>query len=213
MSTFLVRVDVLRICKFCEVEFDKINMNKRNVCPKCEHIYNKEYRLKNKERIYLQRKKYRELNRGTIKEKKHLAHLGNKEYNNLKSKERYWNNIGHNRELSRQYYQEHKDLWRGYADRRKLERRIDAINRNKLKRTLGQDLTLDEINEMQKQQDNKCFYCDKRLNSYHIEHIIPISKGGEHKSYNIVLACPKCNLSKRDQNPEEFVNKILSEVI
>lgn len=33
---------------------------------------------------------------------------------------------------------------------------------------------------------------------FHIEHIIPCSKGGLTREDNLALACPSCNLSKRD---------------
>ena len=35
--------------------------------------------------------------------------------------------------------------------------------------------------------------------TFHIEHIIPRSKGGESTLENLVLACPGCNLHKADR--------------
>lgn len=32
--------------------------------------------------------------------------------------------------------------------------------------------------------------------TFHIEHIVPISKGGENVEDNLALACPSCNLHK-----------------
>jgi len=33
---------------------------------------------------------------------------------------------------------------------------------------------------------------------------MPLSKGGAHENYNIVVACPKCNMEKRAQHPNEY---------
>lgn len=44
---------------------------------------------------------------------------------------------------------------------------------------------------------------------YHVDHVHPIAKGGSNGRENIVLACRKCNLSKRDRLPIEFAGRLL----
>ena len=44
-------------------------------------------------------------------------------------------------------------------------------------------------------QDRECAYCYQALEEYHVEHIIPLSFGGSNNAANIVLSCPKCNLT------------------
>lgn len=45
-----------------------------------------------------------------------------------------------------------------------------------------------------------CQYCgDGNANSYIVEHIIPAFHGGVARHYNLVLACQKCNTTKRRQ--------------
>lgn len=48
-------------------------------------------------------------------------------------------------------------------------------------------------------QDGKCAYCGSGLQGYHVDHIIPLSKGGSNWPDNICLACPSCNMSKSDR--------------
>lgn len=50
-----------------------------------------------------------------------------------------------------------------------------------------------------------CQYCGKHgvRSSLTIDHIIPKSRGGEDSWQNLVVACPACNLKKRDRTPEE----------
>lgn len=50
---------------------------------------------------------------------------------------------------------------------------------------------------------NRCQYClmHQRLQgaTFHIEHIVPRSKGGRSEPTNLALACPSCNLHKADR--------------
>ena len=47
---------------------------------------------------------------------------------------------------------------------------------------------------------NHCRYCGKRLNKNNrvIDHVIPWSRGGRNGDDNLVLACERCNMKKRD---------------
>ena len=56
-------------------------------------------------------------------------------------------------------------------------------------------------------QDYKCFHCSKELNftdttSVHLDHYIPLSKGGMHCISNLVWSCSFCNISKKDKMPD-----------
>jgi 5-methylcytosine-specific restriction endonuclease McrA len=43
-----------------------------------------------------------------------------------------------------------------------------------------------------------CHICGKKVdpNRWHLEHIVPLSKGGEHSYRNVAVSHPECNLSK-----------------
>lgn len=49
-----------------------------------------------------------------------------------------------------------------------------------------------------------CGLCDIAVDptDYHVDHIIPLAKGGEHSYKNVQLAHPSCNLTKGDKLPE-----------
>lgn len=54
-------------------------------------------------------------------------------------------------------------------------------------------------------QGGKCFWCDRVLGeAFHIDHLIPISRGGTNGPENIVAACAPCNLSKGAKLPLEW---------
>lgn len=56
--------------------------------------------------------------------------------------------------------------------------------------------------EVLKRDSHSCQYCgnNKRLT---LDHVIPVSKGGQHKWDNVVTACEPCNQYKRDRTPHE----------
>lgn len=62
----------------------------------------------------------------------------------------------------------------------------------------------EDILILRQKQDNKCFYCYLSLKDYHVDHKVPLSKGGTNYKRNICLACPKCNLQKHDKTAKEF---------
>jgi 5-methylcytosine-specific restriction endonuclease McrA len=54
--------------------------------------------------------------------------------------------------------------------------------------------------------DNSCAYCGSTAHLI-VEHFIPRAKGGPHTLGNIVPACQRCNVSKRDHDPEDWYRK------
>jgi hypothetical protein len=55
----------------------------------------------------------------------------------------------------------------------------------------------------------KCRYCQKALrnvkNGWHLDHYIPLARGGEHSHANVCVSCPECNVQKSDMMPEHFI--------
>jgi len=57
-------------------------------------------------------------------------------------------------------------------------------------------------------QDNKCFYCESNLKEYKaIEHLIPLSRGGDNYNNNLVYSCKSCNSKKRNKTLKEYAIK------
>ena len=55
-------------------------------------------------------------------------------------------------------------------------------------------------------EDNRCQYCAGIADS--LDHVMPRSRGGLHIWENVVAACRKCNLGKRDRTPDEAGMKL-----
>ena len=50
----------------------------------------------------------------------------------------------------------------------------------------------------------KCVYCGKPANT--VDHLIPKSKGGPDKNWNLVPCCKNCNSSRKDKDLADFLN-------
>ena len=52
-----------------------------------------------------------------------------------------------------------------------------------------------------------CCYCQTTSGKFHIDHIVPVAKGGGDEPSNLVVACQGCNLAKSDMALEEFLRR------
>lgn len=53
----------------------------------------------------------------------------------------------------------------------------------------------------------RCLYCEQLLKkgrSTHIEHLVPVTRGGTNEWFNLVYACQSCNSKKHDKTLAEF---------
>jgi 5-methylcytosine-specific restriction endonuclease McrA len=52
----------------------------------------------------------------------------------------------------------------------------------------------------------KCYYCSDQIDGKdaHVDHVIALSRGGNHASENLAVSCPKCNQSKNNKLPQEW---------
>ena len=57
---------------------------------------------------------------------------------------------------------------------------------------------------------HKCFYCDKEVSAFEVEHMIPKARNGSNRIDNLTLACHDCNQKKGTLTAEEFIEQALS---
>jgi 5-methylcytosine-specific restriction endonuclease McrA len=59
-------------------------------------------------------------------------------------------------------------------------------------------------------KNDQCPYCGEMiLDSGHVDHIYPVSKGGHSTSKNMVRVCIDCNLKKSNLTLTMFIKKYL----
>mgnify|MGYP003402340636 CR=1 FL=1 len=54
--------------------------------------------------------------------------------------------------------------------------------------------------------NSRCFYCRKKFRKLEMDHVIPLSRGGEHSIRNVVPACRLCNQRKNMLTDLEFAS-------
>lgn len=88
--------------------------------------------------------------------------------------------------------------------------RIKQSRRRSRKRLAGGNHSADDILKQKSSQRDRCWWCGDKLRcDYHVDHRIPLARGGSNGAGNIVISCPPCNRSKNAQMPWEFSGRLL----
>jgi len=116
-------------------------------------------------------------------------------------------------ERQRRYRERHKhqlfEKGRRYRAENKRYFLEKAAQRRKLKKdTSDGTVTNAYLTSLLASQDYRCVYCKCDLNDSgkHLDHIVPLSRGGLHTASNVQWTCPTCNLSKGDLLEEEWID-------
>lgn len=95
---------------------------------------------------------------------------------------------------------------RDYHAKNPIKYRTDAAIRraNKLKVTVEQV----SYRKVYERDNGQCYLCHRfiTLKEMHLEHKIPLSRGGEHSYANCGVSCRKCNLRKGAKLPHEVTH-------
>lgn len=143
-----------------------------------------------------------------------------KKCKNNKDREAYNNNPEKKKKSVKEYmkrtgeYYKYKPYNPKYysSDISKAKKRArDLKRRVKIRSNDNFEITSNVIQTILNDSNGKCTYCGKDCKgNYHIDHIIPVSRGGGNNRENLCLSCPMCNWSKKDKTAEEYM-KYLSE--
>ena len=110
-------------------------------------------------------------------------------------------NLKYNREHSEKKLKINEEWHKSNPERVKLLHKISNA-----KRRSALTESFDSNEWLQRQKPFICFYCNKAVGeAHHIDHFIPLSKGGVHSEANLRISCPNCNLRKKAKLPWEFM--------
>lgn len=160
-----------------------------------------EWRDKNRERYNAYCRDYYQQNK-----EQHAVHVrnwmqANRERINELGRKRYYADHEKTKEMIRRKYQRNAEKLRIkqsiYKRNNPLLHRIREAVRRARANNSGGRFTKAEALQRFEQQGGRCYYCGCILEVYHLDHVVPLSRGGSNDISNIVCACVSCNLSKR----------------
>lgn len=65
--------------------------------------------------------------------------------------------------------------------------------------------TADDLRLLYELQEERCAYCGITLHGeYHVDHMMPVSRGGSNWPDNLAVSCEECNLSKGAKTLDEW---------
>ena len=201
-SAMLLLQHFTKTCSKCNtlklfIYFDKRKNSKdgvRSDCKICRLSYHRDYKCKNKEILQERDREYS------------LNNIDNKRAYNKKY---YQDNASRLLKNQNLYYYNNIDEIKKYN--RLPHRLLSFINHSNKRRSISKEgnVTTIQLSEL-KQTAKVCYWCGLSLKNkkVHIDHYIPLSKGGEHTLTNLVVSCQKCNLNKNAKDPIIFANSI-----
>lgn len=112
-------------------------------------------------------------------------------------------------DATRQWYASNKDrvleYRRSYREANRERVRLHNIKRKLRHKAIEiMDLTAEEWMAIKEEWNFRCAYCGCTPELLTIDHVAPISKGGNHTASNIVPACQSCNSRKGDRDAPPF---------
>ena|ERR1039457_3045819 len=135
----------------------------------------------------------------------------------LRSRESYWNRREKARKRASERRAENLEKvraqdraiakrWRAShsSESREWARKQRAIKR----KAKIEPVTKEQLETLYIRQRGKCAICGKKLTNKHLDHIVPLSKGGAHEIKNFQYLCPRCNLRKHHADPIDFMQKL-----
>ncbi len=181
--------------------------------------YMKEYRIKNREKLSLQEKEYRKLNKDKYSKFSKEWKKKNKDKISSAGKKYYEENSKDIKAYQKEYNIENKEkVAKRKKEYYKSEKgsmvKINSENKRRHIKKMKSDGTLSlryvypltkELQNLLDKQDNKCNNCrckiSRELKNIHLDHHIPLSKGGSHSIDNVAWLCAECNMKKHDTLP------------
>jgi hypothetical protein len=168
----------------------------RATCKQCQVADNRSYRSRNREKVNQAKRKYSEANKEQKSESDKKYREANKKKIAKRNKTWRTNNYEHTREKSLEWRTRNKKRKaitdKAWAQNNKENvRNISMRRRARLAENGIFSVTKKDIVNL---LNKGCSYCGRPAE--HVDHIVPIVRGGTHSIGNLTGACASCNLSK-----------------
>lgn len=187
-------------CARCAHDFDTSNFHAdkrksdglQSSCKPCQAEIKRAYYERNKERLRLEAL-------GAYREKKRDGLITDEQKARKREYDRRYRSENADRldAIKAKWRQENSELIRAVRHTYKAKRRAQE-KAGDSSRAIAEWLSSQEL---------VCRWCKMGCaDRYHIDHIIPLARGGQHVVANLCIACPSCNLRKNAKLPEEWLS-------
>lgn len=171
------------------------------------NIHQEIYYERHKEEVKRRAREYYYANKEKVKKQVMLRYYLNHENSKTKSRERWKRNFtdspqgkeNRNKEQRKKYYN-------NWPENKILARALQAKRRVRVQGISKEESAFKEMCILSKAVDAKCAYCGVLLiyAGSSVDHILPITKGGDNRRENLCLCCRSCNCSKGNKTVEEW---------
>lgn len=136
-----------------------------------------------------------------------LTRGGKREPNNLAVSCPTCNRIENKRKRNRGIWRKRIRAGKGSPTKREVRAIYSRQRRQHRSARAAGSFSQADIDRIYRQQNGCCQYCGIRVydrKDYHVDHVVPLSRGGTNYPANLVIACTKCNISKGDKLLHEW---------
>ena len=188
----------MKLCHYCNLEKSldnfgndkRVKDGKKNKCNSCHNDYMKAYYWQHRE---------------VMAAKALVHHHKNKESANARRRENRLKNLEREIQHSRQWQKDNPEAANAIKTNWRMKNRVKLQEIAEQRETVikAGNVPSSHIKNLRKMP---CNYCGNFIEGQmHIDHVVPIAKGGEHSIENLVSACKSCNLSKADKMLDDWM--------
>jgi hypothetical protein len=215
---------ILKICRKCSEEkphtpeyFYRDARQKSGLCAtckKCQDAQKKQWRCENREIVNQRNRNSYYRNIDTRKAGRKRYAIANREGARLRTaqyRERHFDEL---REKRYNDYHTNKAKYlahsKKYRDSHREQLRAFWARRRFILRNGGVPFTAEDVRIQFKMQKGNCWWCGNHItDKWEVDHRIAVSRGGMNTNRDIVVACRRCNRSKKDKMPWEWIGRLL----
>jgi len=171
----------------------------------------------NKERLLSRQKVYCKKRRAENGDelRRNEAEYRKKNIEKVRGYQNRWYKRNRESEIARltKYYKDNPDKKAAHAANSEAWRKANRDKsrsyvrnrRARIKQSEGQH-TAEDIKRLIAGQKGHCWWCSKKIpdDKHHVDHRIPIAKGGGNGVENLVISCARCNHKKSSKMPWEM---------
>lgn len=176
----------------------------------CRECRREKDRARSPEKRRIESAKYRSKNRAACITRTKAWREKNPTYHSEKA--RQWRRENQEAHLAymRRYTKENPHRARDWARNNPEKARAKTLRYRARKQNARGTHTAEDILAIYEQQRGQCWWCGAPVgDDYHVDHRIPLSRGGSNAPENLVISCPYCNRSKSNKLPGDFNGRLL----